>query len=73
MKNSGVIVANDASNERLKAVIGNIHRLGTQFFACITSFLTELHDIRDLNYREGLSVNRIYEPMTEALNILALE
>jgi len=28
MKNSGVIVANDASNERLKAVIGNIHRLG---------------------------------------------
>eukprot|EP00794_Sanderia_malayensis_P015131 gene15131-16687_t len=28
MKNSGVIVANDASSERLKAVIGNIHRLG---------------------------------------------
>lgn len=28
MKNSGVVVANDASKERLKAVIGNIHRLG---------------------------------------------
>ena len=38
MKNSGVIVANDASKERLKAVIGNIHRLGMKFhsviFAC---------------------------------------
>ncbi|XP_065061328.1 uncharacterized protein LOC135688415 [Rhopilema esculentum] len=28
MKNSGVIVANDASQERLKAVVGNAHRLG---------------------------------------------
>ena len=28
MKNSGVIVANDQNKERLKAVVGNIHRLG---------------------------------------------
>lgn len=28
MKNSGVLVANDANKERLKAVVGNIHRLG---------------------------------------------
>lgn len=31
MKNSGVIIANDASKERLSAVIGNIHRLGMKF------------------------------------------
>ena len=29
MKNTGVVVANDASSARLKAVIGNNHRLGT--------------------------------------------
>jgi 16S rRNA C967 or C1407 C5-methylase (RsmB/RsmF family) len=28
MKNSGVIVANDQNKERLKAVVGNVHRLG---------------------------------------------
>ena len=28
MKNSGVIVANDQNKDRLKAVVGNIHRLG---------------------------------------------
>lgn len=28
MKNSGVVVANDANKERLKALVGNIHRLG---------------------------------------------
>ncbi|KAM7421042.1 hypothetical protein PAMA_015296 [Pampus argenteus] len=28
MKNTGVIVANDANAERLKSVVGNIHRLG---------------------------------------------
>ena len=28
MKNSGVIVANDASKDRLKALVGNAHRLG---------------------------------------------
>ncbi|XP_076844510.1 28S rRNA (cytosine(4447)-C(5))-methyltransferase [Brachyhypopomus gauderio] len=28
MRNTGVIVANDASTERLKSVVGNIHRLG---------------------------------------------
>ncbi|KAJ8354975.1 hypothetical protein SKAU_G00225420 [Synaphobranchus kaupii] len=28
MRNTGVIVANDASAERLKSVVGNIHRLG---------------------------------------------
>ena len=36
MKNSGVIIANDASKERLKAVIGNIHRLGMRLFAVRT-------------------------------------
>uniref|UniRef100_A0A1L8DG69 Putative trna and rrna cytosine-c5-methylase nucleolar protein nol1/nop2 n=1 Tax=Nyssomyia neivai TaxID=330878 RepID=A0A1L8DG69_9DIPT len=28
MKNTGVLVANDANSERIKAVIGNFHRLG---------------------------------------------
>jgi len=28
MRNTGVIVANDANRERLKSVVGNIHRLG---------------------------------------------
>uniref|UniRef100_W5UCC0 Putative ribosomal RNA methyltransferase NOP2 n=1 Tax=Ictalurus punctatus TaxID=7998 RepID=W5UCC0_ICTPU len=28
MRNTGVIVANDASAERLKSVVGNVHRLG---------------------------------------------
>ncbi|XP_036440486.1 probable 28S rRNA (cytosine(4447)-C(5))-methyltransferase [Colossoma macropomum] len=28
MRNTGVIVANDASTDRLKSVVGNIHRLG---------------------------------------------
>uniref|UniRef100_A0A8C7Y322 NOP2 nucleolar protein homolog (yeast) n=1 Tax=Oryzias sinensis TaxID=183150 RepID=A0A8C7Y322_9TELE len=28
MRNTGVIVANDANSERLKSVVGNIHRLG---------------------------------------------
>ncbi len=28
MRNTGVIVANDANAERLKSVVGNIHRLG---------------------------------------------
>eukprot|EP00112_Aurelia_sp_Birch-Aquarium-sp1_P001071 Seg1108.10 transcript_id=Seg1108.10/GoldUCD/mRNA.D3Y31 product="28S rRNA cytosine-C5-methyltransferase" protein_id=Seg1108.10/GoldUCD/D3Y31 len=28
MKNSGIVVANDASQDRLKAVVGNNHRLG---------------------------------------------
>lgn len=28
MRNTGVIIANDANAERLKSVVGNIHRLG---------------------------------------------
>ena len=28
MKNTGTIVANDANAERLKSVVGNVHRLG---------------------------------------------
>ena len=28
MKNSGVIIANDQKKERLKALVGNVHRLG---------------------------------------------
>lgn len=28
MKNTGVILANDANAERLKSVVGNLHRLG---------------------------------------------
>lgn len=28
MRNTGVIVANDANAERLKSVVGNVHRLG---------------------------------------------
>lgn len=28
MRNTGVIVANDANAERLKSVVGNLHRLG---------------------------------------------
>ena len=32
MKNTGCIVANDANEERLKATIANIHRLGMIFF-----------------------------------------
>lgn len=30
MKNTGVVVANDANKDRLKATIGNVHRLGAQ-------------------------------------------
>ena len=33
MKNSGIVVANDASQDRLKAVVGNNHRLGKLLFA----------------------------------------
>ena len=28
MKNTGLVVANDAKKERLKALVANIHRLG---------------------------------------------
>lgn len=28
MKNTGVILANDSNTERLKSVVGNLHRLG---------------------------------------------
>jgi len=28
MKNTGVLFANDANKERIKAVVGNFHRLG---------------------------------------------
>ena len=28
MKNTGVILANDANADRLKSVVGNLHRLG---------------------------------------------
>jgi len=28
MKNTGLIVANDANKDRTKAIVGNIHRLG---------------------------------------------
>jgi len=28
MKNTGVLFANDANTERIKAVVGNFHRLG---------------------------------------------
>lgn len=28
MKNTGIIVANDANVDRLKSVVGNMHRLG---------------------------------------------
>ncbi len=34
MKNSGVIVANDQNKDRLKAVVGNIHRLGKTGCLC---------------------------------------
>ena len=37
MKNSGVIVANDQNKDRLKAVVGNIHRLGET--GCLQIFL----------------------------------
>ena len=28
MRNSGVLVANDANKDRVKAIIANVHRLG---------------------------------------------
>lgn len=28
MKNTGVVLANDANAERLRSVVGNLHRLG---------------------------------------------
>lgn len=28
MKNTGLIVANDANKDRTKAIVGNVHRLG---------------------------------------------
>ena len=36
MKNSGVIVANDQNKDRLKALVGNIHRLGENGFFSIS-------------------------------------
>ena len=30
MKNTGVVVANDAKKDRTKALVANIHRLGKQ-------------------------------------------
>ena len=36
MKNSGVIVANDQNKDRLKALVGNIHRLGETFSLSIS-------------------------------------
>lgn len=46
MKNSGVIVANDASKERLKALIGNIHRLGILCYFFTLIFLSSFHRLR---------------------------
>ena len=42
MKNSGVIVANDQNKDRLKAVVGNIHRLGENSYLS-DRFMTVLH------------------------------
>ena len=45
MKNSGVIVANDQNKERLKAVVGNIHRLGECALVSFSDFfLSILHE-----------------------------
>lgn len=41
MKNSGVIVANDQNKDRLKALVGNIHRLGENGYLS-DSFMTFL-------------------------------
>jgi 16S rRNA C967 or C1407 C5-methylase (RsmB/RsmF family) len=38
MKNSGVIVANDQNKDRLKALVGNTHRLGETGFLSNTQF-----------------------------------
>ena len=40
MKNTGVILANDANAERLKSVVGNLHRLG------VTHAIISHHDGR---------------------------
>lgn len=40
MKNTGVILANDANAERLKSVVGNLHRLG------VTNTIISHHDGR---------------------------
>ena len=46
MKNSGVIVANDQNKDRLKALVGNTHRLGETGFLSNTQF----HDFFKLFY-----------------------
>lgn len=56
MRNTGVIVANDASADRLKSVVGNIHRLG------VTNSMICNYDGRQFPkvMREVLALHAVY-------------
>lgn len=52
MKNTGVLFSNDVNEERIKAVVGNFHRLG------ITNSIVCTYDGRKL---PTVSINNMYE------------
>jgi 16S rRNA C967 or C1407 C5-methylase (RsmB/RsmF family) len=49
MKNTGVLFANDANKERIKAVVGNFHRLGV-VNSVITTIDGRKYPTVNLNY-----------------------
>lgn len=61
MKNTGVILANDANAERLKSVVGNLHRLG------VTNTIISHYDGRQFPKVGFLRTPRFTMPLVTSL------